>query len=181
MQKLLQKKGETSIVTPRDLVPEEVKKESINSTDHPEETTSEQVVNTQVTIDQKINTGGDNSLLENSPTSSTAPAQDNTQTGNNNGDNNNVQSSPNNQGQNTDIIPGTSITEPNDNSAPEPSPSTDTTQPSTPPASSTPQSPDSSPTQSSPDTSSPDPSVQGVRTGQNISWVQKIINFLFNR
>ena len=106
-------------------------------------------------------------------------------------------SEPNNQNNNKDNgdvqnnIPGTNITEPDDNAAPKPESSSSPTDTSAPAEQSNPiplengvaPAPDTTTPAPAPDTTTPapapeTPAVQGVSTGPNISWLRQFINKL---
>lgn len=89
-------KGEISVDIPKDEVPLEIKTESVQNVVNPEQITSEQVISTPESVEEKTN------LDENevSPTEQIEPST----------------SQINNT--NTDVIPGTSILEPDDNAVP---------------------------------------------------------------
>lgn len=103
-------KGEQAVVTVKDEVPQEVKLQSTKEVENPEQTTSEQVVDKNV--EEK-------------------PGQ------NNNGDFNNTAQPSGSNSSSKDVIPGTNIAEPDDNTAPLPSSSANPSTSSTPSGSST--------------------------------------------
>lgn len=174
--------GETVTISPKDIIPEEIKTESRSDAVHPEETTSEQVVNTQVNVEEKTDTGSQNNSNLPSDNTSGISQEDSISPSPSNNQNQNLNSSG-------DVVPGTSVLEPNDNSAPPLLDNANSPQPrDTSPASSQPSdntntnSPDSGSSQdqssgSTDNSSASDQnSVQGASTGPNISLWQKITN-----
>jgi len=154
--------GDSIVVTVKDVVPPEVKTQSVRETVSPEQTTSEQVVEKKETNPSETN-----------------------------GPNNNIDNGATQDGKN--IIPGTNITEPDDNAAPPlPTPSTPAggspsgEQPNTIPLENgvapapAPEAPAPAPdVGSSPkDSTAPAPVVQGVSVGPTVSWLRQFINKL---
>jgi len=133
--------GDTRIVIPQDLVAAEVRTESANDAINPEQTTSEQVITVPATVNQgetPVTEQGQQGPANNNPT-----------------------------GTQTDVIPGTSIQEPNDNAAPaESNPEVN--------PSGTPQDQQNIPPESQPQ-SNPT-SVQGASTGPSIPWWQQLFD-----
>ena len=133
--------GDALTVTPRDAVSEEIKTESVKDAVNPEQTTSEQVITVPATVNQgetPVTEQGQQGPANNNPT-----------------------------GTQTDVIPGTSIQEPNDNAAPaESNPEVN--------PSGTPQDQQNIPPESQPQ-SNPT-SVQGASTGPSIPWWQQLFD-----
>jgi len=160
--------GESSIVTPVDVIPAEIRIESATEAVNPEQTTSEQVVSTPVVVPvndnqsspsdqtQPTNVPSDNNVPDIPQENSSSQTQDTT--------NQNQSPNPVPTNSSTDVIPGTSLLEPNDNAAP-PLPS----------------SPSINPSEVSPTAPSDSTLVEGISTGPTIPWWQKIFNKLFGQ
>ncbi len=92
--------GENTSIVPKDIVPTEIKTESATNAEHPDQTTSEQVISKAVTVEEKIGN------QQGTPTNDALQPSNAPQPENN---------TNNNAGGNT--IPGTAILEPDDNAA----------------------------------------------------------------
>jgi len=170
--------GQINNVDVRDSVPEEIKVESKKDAENPEQTTSEQVQ--QVTVQEQQNNQGQpepSASPENQPTEQPqgSPSSDNIDTTASPSDNSGGATPASN------FIPGTTVTEPDDNAAPptpEPQSSPVEVQP-------TPQPQSNSSTESQPSAENPTPTsvegtVQGAKVGPVLSVWQRVLS-LFSR
>jgi len=167
--------GNTTTVTPQNIVAAEVKTESVNDAINPEQTTSEQVITVPVTIE--VNDNG-------TPTPTSADNQPITSPGN--------QDNVTPTATSGDLVPGTTVVAPNDNAAPaEPSPEVSPsgtpqdqqniplesqTQSNPTPSDNSGSNPSGSEQQPQPTSSDNTGSVQGASTVSSIPWWQQLFN-----
>ncbi len=196
--------GEFSILVPQDTVIDKVKAESTKDAEHPEQTTSEQVVETPVTVEEQVSPDQSPTPSTNNATpipNESANPDNNTQTPTPNESPNpssNAQtptSSPNpiNPSESSapvdSLVPGTNVVAPNDNAAPaDNSANPNLPAPTSAPSDNTgqPQQPDSSSSNGSSSGgsdqggSSDNGLVQGAKIGGPISIFKSIEDFFSN-
>lgn len=201
--------GETSVVTPKDVVQPEVKEESSQNIVHPEQTTSEQVISTPITIEEKISPETDEQEhgttrnnqdtedsqdLDDNAAPSPAPSVEPTGTSQNTPSSQNtpLESEPQPASTNTSISPVPSVpsdaspTSPTD--VPQNTPaipfedgSSNPSQPSQPSAPSSQEAPPSAPEPPS-DTPKPeDTAVQGASTQLFVPWWQTLLHVILGK
>lgn len=178
--------GETNTVAPKDVVPEEIKIEKADDVVNPEQSTSEQVK--EVTVEQPAESAQpESSPSENQPGTENSSPEDSVQPDTLTPQSDNSSTSPGSDNpsgttNSNDVIPGTTIIEPDDNAAP-PTPSTE-------PQSAAPQGETSAPAEPTTTESQPpaenqtqageEGSVQGAKT-INLSIWQRVISLVFGR